>query len=380
MTDHKLYDVVIIGGGLAGLAAAIQLANKSFSVLVIEKNYYPFNRVCGEYISEESRPFLEQIGIPISSLQLPAIRRLTVTAPDGTSLTSSLEPGGFGISRYWLDALMASQAKAAGALVWEGKKVSQVHYENGRMLVQVGGSTLQARLVLGCFGKRSTLDIKLNRRFIQQKPGKIDNFLAVKYHLDWNQPEELISLHNFRNGYAGISRVENNQVCFCYLTNANNLGMSNNSIAQMEKTILSENPFLEEIFRTAKRLRPEPLSISQVSFASKQQVENHVLMLGDAAGLITPLCGNGMSLALHSSCIAVKVAAPFLEGRLSRQEMEQQYAKNWRQHFNRRIQAGRVIQTFFGDPWLSKGLIFAGNKLPALTKWLIGKTHGESFV
>ena len=149
MQDPNRYDVIIAGGGLAGLSAAIQLADKGYRVALIEKNYYPFHRVCGEYISEESRPFLERLGIPISSLQLPEIRRLRVTAPDGTSLFSNLEPGGFGISRYQLDAMLASQAKLAGATVMEGVKVQDIRYVNGWMLVHVNGKLFDSRLVLG---------------------------------------------------------------------------------------------------------------------------------------------------------------------------------------------------------------------------------------
>ncbi len=380
MQDPNRYDVIVVGGGLAGLSAAIQLAEKNYRVLLIEKNYYPFHRVCGEYISEESRPFLERLGIPVSSMQLPEIRRLLVSAPDGTSLSTRLKPGGFGISRYWLDALMASQAKQAGAIVMEGKKVQDIRYKNGWMEVQVSGAVMEARLVLGCFGKRSALDLKMNRSFTLEKPGKLNNFIGVKYHINWDDPEDLISLHNFKDGYCGISRIENDQYCLCYLTTANNLGLSNNSIGQMEKTILSVNPYLARIFSEAKRIRQEPVSIAQVSFAPKSQVETHVLMVGDAAGLITPLCGNGMSMALQGSYLAVQAAVPFLEGICSRTEMEAAYTRSWRGAFASRLRTGRIIQSFFGDPWLSKGLIFAGNKLPGLTRWLIGKTHGEKYV
>ena len=380
MQDPNQFDVIVVGGGLAGLSAAIQLAEKNYRVLLIEKNYYPFHRVCGEYISEESRPFLERLGIPVSSMQLPEIRRLLVTAPDGTALSTPLKPGGFGISRYWLDALMASKAKQAGAIVMEGKKVQDIRYKNGWMEVQVSGAVMEARLVLGCFGKRSALDLKMNRSFTLEKPGKLNNFIGVKYHIKWDDPEDLISLHNFKDGYCGISRIENDQYCLCYLTTANNLGLSNNSIGQMEKTILSVNPYLSRIFSEAKKIRQEPVSIAQVSFAPKSQVDTHVLMVGDAAGLITPLCGNGMSIALQASYLAVQAAVPFLEGACSRTAMEAAYTRSWRGAFASRLRTGRIIQSFFGDPWLSKGLIFAGNKLPGLTRWLIGKTHGEKYV
>ena len=55
----KQFDAIIIGGGLAGLSLAIQLAQLKRSVLLLEKNKYPFHRVCGEYISMESWDFLE---------------------------------------------------------------------------------------------------------------------------------------------------------------------------------------------------------------------------------------------------------------------------------------------------------------------------------
>ena len=68
----------------------------------------------------------------------------------------------------------------------------------------------------------------------------------------------------------------------------------------MEREILSKNPHLEKIISERQSFYEQPITISQVSFNKKTQVENHVLMLGDAAGLIAPLSGNGMSMAMHS--------------------------------------------------------------------------------
>ena len=65
-----------------------------------------------------------------------------------------------------------------------------------------------------------------------------------------------------------------------------------------------KNPFLEKIFTESNFLFSEPATISQISFDKKSQVEHHILMIGDAAGMITPLCGNGMSMAFHSAKIA----------------------------------------------------------------------------
>ena len=60
-------------------------------------------------------------------------------------------------------------------------------------------------------------------KFILQKPNKLNNYIGVKYHIKINWPEDLIALHNFENGYCGISQIEGNKYCLCYLTTAKTL-------------------------------------------------------------------------------------------------------------------------------------------------------------
>src|SRR5450755_3430904 len=121
-----IYDAAIVGGGLAGLALAIQLAKENFRVIVIEKEIYPFHRVCGEYISFESWNFLESIGYPLSDMDLPVIKNLVVSAPNGNKVAHALTLGGFGISRYKIDAELAQIARESGAIVQEDEKVKDI--------------------------------------------------------------------------------------------------------------------------------------------------------------------------------------------------------------------------------------------------------------
>jgi flavin-dependent dehydrogenase len=144
----------------------------------------------------------------------------------------------------------------------------------------------------------------------------------------------------------------------------------------MERNILMKNPFLNKIFSNAEMLYHEPLTISRISFNKKTQVENHVLMIGDTAGLIAPLCGNGMSMALHSSKLAFEEINAFLQGRSNRFEMEIQYTQQWEKHFSRRLQAGRMLQSFFGSSILSNLLI---KTFPKFVSFLIQQTHGKPF-
>lgn len=384
-SKNETYDVAIVGGGLAGLALSIQSAKAGYKTILFEKESYPYHKVCGEYISLESWNFLEQLGLPLSQMQLPVIKQLTISAPDGTLFQQQLPLGGFGISRYKLDYALAQLAKVAGVEVMEETKITDVVLNNNTFKITGGSSSSpsgggwEGAIVAGSFGKRSNLDVKWNRNFVQQKPNKLNNYIGVKYHIKTNYPADLISLHNFENGYCGISQIEEGKYCLCYLTTAGNLKKSNNSIQQMEREVLFQNPFLKKIFTEAEFLYDAPLTISQISFDKKALVENHMLMVGDAGGMITPLCGNGMSMALHSSKLAFENIHAFLQNKISRSEMEANYEQQWKKQFAGRIKIGRIIQRFFGKSIVTNLFIKAFKAFPFLARPLIRRTHGSSF-
>jgi menaquinone-9 beta-reductase len=346
---------------------------------LLEKELYPFHRVCGEYISLESWNFLETLGLPLSDMKLPLIKRLEVSSPDGTLLEHSLPLGGFGISRYKLDASLARIAREAGVDLREGCKVTEVLMENDLFKLEAGGNAYRARAALGSFGKRSNLDLKWKRNFVRKKPGKLDNYIGVKYHVLAEHPQDCISLHNFPHGYCGLSRVESGECCLCYLTSAENLRQCGNDIKRMEQEILFKNPRLARVFSEAKFLWKEPLAIAQVSFSQKNQVQDHILLLGDAAGMIAPLCGNGMSMALHAGKIAGELVDRFLSGEISRSTLERAYGRAWKAIFENRLRTGRRIQRVFGKSWQTNLFVKTIRRFPKLITYLIRQTHGEPF-
>ena len=130
------YDIVIAGGGLAGLALSIQLAKAGYSVAVFEKETYPFHKVCGEYISLESWNFLEELGLPLSDWNLPIIKRLIISSPDGCHIEQELPLGGFGISRYKADAALAGIARTHGVALYESTTVQNMCFERGSFRIQ----------------------------------------------------------------------------------------------------------------------------------------------------------------------------------------------------------------------------------------------------
>ena len=376
---EEIYDIAIVGGGLAGLALSIQCADAGFKTILFEKEIYPFHKVCGEYVSLESLPFLKKISLPVEEFNLPFIKKLQLTDVKGKLFEFDLPLGGFGISRYKLDNALYEIAKAKGVNILTNTKVTDIIFDVAAFTIQTGDKNFKSKIVAGAFGKRSNIDIKWKRDFILQKPDKLNNYIGVKYHVKYSYPKDHIALHNFYNGYCGISTIEDDKCCFCYLTTANNLKENNNSIQLMEKNILWKNPVLKQIFCKADFLYEEPLVISQVSFSKKQQVENHVLMIGDAAGLITPLCGNGMSMSMHASKIAFENIGAFMENKINRIQMEQRYTEQWKRQFSKRLFIGRIVQQLFGGNTSTSLFLKTMNNMPWLAKRLIQATHGEPF-
>ncbi|MBC6611441.1 FAD-dependent oxidoreductase [Hymenobacter sp. BT507] len=379
-TALALYDCAIIGGGVAGLTLALQLAQAGRTVVLFEKETYPFHRVCGEYISMENYDFLCRLGVPLAEMNLPKMTRFTVSSPTGEALHHPLDIGGLGITRYVLDQLLARLAAQHGATIREGTKVTDVVFADEQFALTVaGGATYRARTACGAWGKHANLDSKLSRPFLESsRRGR--QFVAVKYHLqEANFPQDLVEMHNFRDGYCGLSPVPGGLTNCSYISDVRNLRAHGNSVAEMERQVLMQNPLLRPYLQEAQRAGTPPIVISQITFRERSTVDAHVLMLGDAAGTIAPLAGNGMSMGMNASFLLHGLLMEYLDGRISRAELERQYTHAWRHLLSLRITAGRLIHQFFGRPSLTTLAIRVLQRIPGLTTQVLQLTHGKSY-
>jgi menaquinone-9 beta-reductase len=371
-----MYDVIIIGGGLAGLTSSIELAQRGRSVLVVERKTYPFHRVCGEYVSNEVKPYLQRLGLNLNTLDVQSIHRFRFTSPSGKVLDAPLDLGGFGVSRYALDFALYQLAQSVGVQFLLGESVVNPPTSDGDAYVITtdAGKQMTANVVFGAFGKNSRMDKTLDRDFTHQK----SPYVGVKYHIRTDFPKDLIALHNFSDGYCGISAIEDDKYCLCYLTTRANV-RRHGDIATMEREVLWQNPHLRRIFTESAFLYDRPEVINEFSFAPKKVIENHILMLGDAAGLITPLCGNGMAMAIHGGKIAAELTDVFLSGSISQQQLENQYQVAWRRQFATRLWVGRTVQKLFGDVWLSELALGFFSTFKPLLRTVVKSTHGTVF-
>lgn len=368
--------IAIIGGGLAGLINATLLARNGASVTLFEKKTYPFHKVCGEYISNEVSPFLKKARLFPSHLQPSSIHRFQFSSIKGRTYEIPLDLGGFGVSRFALDSFLLEKAKEAGVQVKERESVTSVQFIDNRFDVSTAsGIQLDADFVIGAYGKNGVLDKKLNRTFTNKR----SPYIGVKYHIQTDFPKDKIALHNFEGGYCGISAIEDGKYNLCYLGSRQSL-RKHGSIEAMEAAVLKKNPYLREIFNNADFLFHKPEVINEFSFKPKSLIEDHILMSGDTAGLITPLCGNGMAMAIHSAkLLSETIIASTGSGAARRLAIEQQYQTVWNRTFRHRLWVGRQTQLLFGSKFTSEIAVSLMKNSPLIAKKIMKGTHGEVF-
>jgi menaquinone-9 beta-reductase len=359
--------LTIAGGGLAGLSLAILCAQSGLKVTVLEKGSYPRNKVCGEYISMESYNFLIKLGVPIKDLNLPIISNFVLTSHHGTKATCRLDPGGFGISRLSLDNLLSEIAVNKGVSLLTNTKISKIdRIDNLYEITSSHDKKIHSDLFVSAIGRNNVNneDLKVS--------GK--EFIGVKYHVKDGPPIDTIEIHHFEGGYCGISKVDHDLYCLCYLVQSSKL-KSYGSIESMEGELLTKNKFLRDRISTKKV--GERMTTSQINFGLSNNGNNY-LSVGDSSGFIPPLTGNGMSLAFRSAKELHNIIIQYR----SHRNYETLLTKNndyINQYLNHRIKKGIILQNilFEQGSFVNKSIFWGINYIPGLLKSLSHNAVGK---
>ncbi|MCM4152345.1 NAD(P)/FAD-dependent oxidoreductase [Arenibacter sp. N53] len=366
------FDIIIVGGGLAGLTAAIHLKLKNYKVAVFEARQYPHHKVCGEYISNEVLPYMEFLGVSLP--RTVQINEMLFSTVNGKTLKAQLPLGGFGLSRYTFDYLLYRRAIALGVLVIQENATSVGFESDNFSVLTESGTEYTSKFVIGAYGKRGMLDKELQREFIQKK----SPWLGIKAHYKLDSfPNNLVAIHNFRGGYGGLSKTESGAVNFCYLVSYESF-KKEKDVDCFNKNVIAKNPYLNLFLNNAEMLFAQPQAIGQISFYKKKPVEKHILMCGDTAGLIHPLCGNGMAMAIHGAKIASESIHDYIKNNsVDRHKLERDYERQWKQMFSRRLWMGRQLQSALLNEKISNMAMGILAKSPYLVNKLIKSTHGQ---
>ena len=361
------FDAAVIGAGPAGSSAAAILAQAGRRVLLLEKDRFPRPKVCGEFLSGDAMASLDRLGVRerVEGAGPERIVRGSIHPPRGRGIDFELPLSALGISRYFLDDLLARRAAEAGAQVRFGARVSFVRPEEFagfRIRVVEGGeeSDVEAGVVIGAWGRWDALDRRLERGFLARRR----RFFA--WSRDYAGDTEVLAgqvrLYLFDGGYCGLTRIEG--------------GAANLAGVVSEKTFRRQGSRWDSICRHARatnrfldadlsRLEPGPigfLGTGPVYFTAKPPVEDGMLMAGDAAGFLDPFSGVGQASALLSGILAGEIVEQVLSGRARREDLSRLYETEWRRRFAPRFQWSARLRRLMLNP--SAG---------AFAAWLLGE-------
>lgn len=375
------YDAIIIGGGLAGSSLAAHLARRGRQVLLLEKRRLPASKLCGEFLSPEVTASLQRLGVlnAVRAAGAHPVTRARLIAQGGVSFESALPGTALGLSRRRLDHLLFENARQAGATAHDGTKVQAVEGRlgDGFSVETTAGMRFAGRLVFGAYGRRGVLDRKLDRPFLEDDAPLV----AFKAHyadagLD-GALHAAIEMHGFPGGYCGLVQVETGAVNACWMAHTSLLKEAGGRPEAMVQQALSQNQTLAQRMAAMERLDAGFEATSQVSLRTKDCFAGGVCMVGDAAGMIAPLCGDGMAMALRASELAAPPAEAFLRGGHPPEAFRRVYERAWRRTFTTRLHLGRFAHHVGLRPVLAAAVVRTFRLIPPLGRWFIRQTRGE---
>ncbi|WP_395336090.1 FAD-dependent monooxygenase [Novosphingobium sp. BL-8H] len=294
---------LVIGGGLAGSAAACLLSRAGHSVHLIEKESGPHHKVCGEFLSIEAAAHLQELGVdPLALGGVPIERIRLVRAGSARVAEAALPFGALGLSRHVLDEALIARAQAAGARVERGLRVSRL--EGTRAVTSLGEAT--GEMVLLATGK---LPI---REGTTPPPRPPDAFVGFKMHYRlaptaMRRLRGVILLALLSGGYAGLQMVEDGRANLCLVIRQSRLADLGGNWEGLREW-LCEAPEMAALLHDAEPLFARPVSIGNLAYGTLagQPMDERVLRLGDRWAMTASLTGDGMAIALRSAFVAAR--------------------------------------------------------------------------
>jgi flavin-dependent dehydrogenase len=381
-----VYDVAIVGAGPAGSAAAIMLARFGYKTVLFDRDSFPRDKLCGEFLSGESWSYLEELNCAdgIRHHSPPPISSMRFISARGTDANVKLPAAASGVSRRLLDHTLVQSAAKTGAEVFERHEVTSIgmnveaHAELSVRRPDGGIRNLKARLVLGTYGRFSQIDRALGRA--SAPVNRKFNFVGLKLHhrLRGSAPElhSTGEVYAFRGGYCGICRVEGGLVNVCMLLQRQWL-QGGAQWPEVITRLTAANPAFAARISALEACQEPVQTAAPVSLARKQLAVGNVFFAGDAAAMIAPLCGDGQAMALDSGIRFAKLvheqwqpASRPLTG------LATAWTSEWHQAYDARLNTARLLQFALLRPTISHSAISALRYLPAAGEWLARITRG----
>lgn len=384
-------EVAVIGGGIAGSALAALLARSGREVRLFEKDAFPRRKLCGEFLSPESSQLLQRVGCleEILALEPARISQGRFFAPSGRDASFDLGGEALGLSRWSLDETLFRHARRCGAFVHEESRVTSVDAFRGGCRLGVewkGGkrTTVTARLVVAAYGRSSPLDAARSRAV----PESEDGFVGLKRHhrpsdtedgrLLYRELEGRVEIHLFDGGYCGLSLVEGGLVNVCVLLRKGLLkSLAAPRWDEVSAAMRARSVSLRKRLPALAPAEDGFHAVAGLGFSAKESGRGGVLFIGDAAGMIAPLCGDGQAMALESAVLLAELVCAY-SGRMGDEDIAalgRSWDDAWTRRFSKRMSRGSLLQSALLWAPLGETAVRLISGLPGLGSALVTATR-----
>jgi geranylgeranyl reductase family protein len=360
-------DVVIIGAGPAGSSAAIALAREGYSVALVDKEQFPREKLCGDFLNPINWPMLRELGVEQEILSRPheKVTTFRVTSFFGEEAEVPLPGFGLGVRRFDLDHVLAHKAESEGATVLQGCRLNQLEKESRGWFLRCECAgvcqEMRAKILIGADGRNSWVAHHLR---LAGASGTRGGTVGFQVHFKRSSGSDAkIEIHLFPGGYAGIVGLGGDTANLCLAIERNRLP-DRRSAEFVLQFCLPKNPWLKEILRNERV--SEVRSTYPVYFPPRRVHDDGVLLAGDAARVNEPVTGEGIYFAIKTGSFAADTAhQAFLRGDFSA-AMLSQYARKCRHAFRFRRGTNTLARLLMYRPAVVSPLISLSAKRPRL--------------
>jgi len=344
----------VVGGGPAGAAAAARLAARGFATILVDRATFPRDKVCGDFVGPAALAELADLGVT-GAEAFAAANTIGQCAlhVDGDPLgalpiprVGALPAHGRVIPRRHLDAWVLDAARRAGATVAAGRKVTAVEQAPGAVTVRgrsaAGPWQLRGRLLLGADGSNSLI-----ARAVRGTPPRQDRIAAVRAYFDdvagpAGRADICLRGDSFP-GYCWLFPCGGGQANVGVGMVVSTYPQAGRNLRELLLRLIAEDPLMRHRLRGA-RIRGKIGGCPLTTYNPRLPlVGDRIMLLGDAAGLINPLNGEGIQYALHSARWGADLAADRLScGRLDAASLAA-YEQHVHDHLRRDMAFSRLV-------------------------------------
>jgi flavin-dependent dehydrogenase len=371
------YDAAILGAGIAGSSLAKKLADQGWDTVLIDRQLFPRHKVCGEFLSPESQHTLKALGLmkAVESLQPSMITRIRLIFSHGATLEIPLPGPALGVSRYLLDSTFHNEVLRSGAQLQTATTVTSVYPNEDGYTIETKQDGLnkqvRARMVIAAWGahRRSGLPGSTSKGSVHSM------HIGVKSHYSGIEMEPVVELYVFPGGYLGISPIEGGLVNVAALLKQSAFGKTEKTILGIIDAAARRSPKLYRKLAQATPVSGTQSAVSPIDLKRRPLAWDVIPHVGDAALMIPPLCGDGMSIALRSARLCGALADRYLRGDLTLGSWRYEYTQSIHREFKRPMRWGRFLQWLFGLPLVPRILPGLANLAPGLAIELVRATR-----